>query len=89
MIGVRYHNTMARRDDGWVITKRQADPDWHTGPYPQTDTLTILVESIEVTAGLFGRYAEAIRGLPSGELAIRDLRCERFRLQAEGLVDIY
>jgi hypothetical protein len=45
------------------------------------------VETLE--AGLFGRYAEAIRGLPSGELAIGDLRCERFRLQAEGLVEIY
>jgi hypothetical protein len=52
--------------------------------------MTVEREGVEtLEAGLFERYAEAIRGLPSGELAIGDLRCERFLLQAEGLVEIY
>jgi hypothetical protein len=52
--------------------------------------MTVEREGVEtLEAGLFERYAEAIRGLPSGEFAIRDLRCERFQLQAEGLVEIY
>lgn len=34
VVGVRYHDTVARRGDGWVIAKRRTDPDWRTGPYP-------------------------------------------------------
>lgn len=36
VVGVRYHDTLARRGDGWVITRRSVSPDWRTGPYPQT-----------------------------------------------------
>ena len=36
VVGVRYHDTVARQGDGWVITKRHTDPDWRTGPYPLT-----------------------------------------------------
>jgi hypothetical protein len=40
-------------------------------------------------SGLFERYAGAIAGLPSGQLTIEDLRCERFRLQADGRVEVF
>jgi hypothetical protein len=36
VVGVRYHDTLARRGDGWTITGRQVSPDWKVGPYPQT-----------------------------------------------------
>lgn len=48
-----------------------------------------MAESIDGTADLFGHYANTIRGLTPGELAVGDLLCERFRLQAEGLVEVY
>lgn len=34
VVGVRYHDTLVRRGDGWVITKRRVDPDWRSGSYP-------------------------------------------------------
>jgi hypothetical protein len=36
VVGVRYNDTVQRRDGAWRITKRQVAPDWRTGPYPQT-----------------------------------------------------
>lgn len=36
VVGVRYLDTLQRRDEGWRITSRQVSPDWRTGPYPQT-----------------------------------------------------
>jgi hypothetical protein len=36
VVGVRYLDTLQRRDEGWRITRRQVAPDWRTGPYPQT-----------------------------------------------------
>jgi len=35
VVGVRYLDTVQRRDEGWRITRRQVAPDWRTGPYPQ------------------------------------------------------
>ncbi len=35
VVGVRYHDTLGRHGDGWLITKRRVDPDWRSGPYPQ------------------------------------------------------
>jgi hypothetical protein len=35
IVGVRYLDTVVRRGDGWIITKRKVEPDWRTGPYPQ------------------------------------------------------
>jgi hypothetical protein len=35
VVGVRYLDTVQRRQDGWRITRRQVAPDWRTGPYPQ------------------------------------------------------
>ena len=34
VVGVRYHDTMARDGDDWVITHRHVDPDWRVGAYP-------------------------------------------------------
>jgi hypothetical protein len=36
VVGVRYLDTVQRRDGRWLITERQVAPDWRTGPYPQT-----------------------------------------------------
>ena len=36
VVGVRYLDTLQRRNEGWRITRRQVAPDWRTGPYPQT-----------------------------------------------------
>jgi hypothetical protein len=36
IVGVRYHDTLARRGAGWIIVRRQVDPDWRSGPYPTT-----------------------------------------------------
>jgi hypothetical protein len=35
VVGVRYLDTVQRRQEGWRITRRQVAPDWRTGPYPQ------------------------------------------------------
>jgi 3-phenylpropionate/cinnamic acid dioxygenase small subunit len=35
IVGVRYRDTVERRADGWIITKRKVEPDWRRGPYPQ------------------------------------------------------
>jgi 3-phenylpropionate/cinnamic acid dioxygenase small subunit len=35
VVGVRYLDTVQRRNEGWRITSRQVAPDWRTGPYPQ------------------------------------------------------
>ena len=34
VVGVRYHDSMVRAGDRWVISRRRVDPDWRTGPYP-------------------------------------------------------
>ncbi len=34
VVGVRYHDTMARSGEDWVITHRHVDPDWRVGSYP-------------------------------------------------------
>ena len=34
VVGVRYHDTVVRNGDGWLISRRHVDPDWRTGPYP-------------------------------------------------------
>jgi SnoaL-like domain len=36
VVGVRYLDTVQRRNERWRITRRQVAPDWRTGPYPQT-----------------------------------------------------
>jgi len=36
VVGVRYHDTLRRHADGWVIAARRVDGDWRTGPYPET-----------------------------------------------------
>lgn len=36
VVGVRYHDSMVRAGDRWVISRRRVDPDWRTGPYPTT-----------------------------------------------------
>ena len=35
VVGVRYHDTVERVGDGWLITHRHVDPDWRVGPYPE------------------------------------------------------
>jgi hypothetical protein len=34
VVGVRYHDTMKRVGDKWIIARRKVDPDWRNGPYP-------------------------------------------------------
>jgi hypothetical protein len=34
IVGVRYHDSMVRAGDKWVISRRRVDPDWRSGPYP-------------------------------------------------------
>jgi hypothetical protein len=34
IVGVRYHDTMRRAGDGWIIGFRHVDPDWRVGAYP-------------------------------------------------------
>lgn len=34
VVGVRYHDTVGRDGDDWVITHRHVDPDWRVGLYP-------------------------------------------------------
>jgi len=36
IVGVRYHDTLVRSGERWVISHRHVDPDWRVGPYPQT-----------------------------------------------------
>jgi hypothetical protein len=36
IVGVRYHDTMVRAGDKWIISRRRVDPDWRSGPYPST-----------------------------------------------------
>jgi hypothetical protein len=33
IVGVRYHDTLARADGGWQIVHRHVDPDWRVGEY--------------------------------------------------------
>jgi hypothetical protein len=34
VVGIRYHDTVVRHGDGWLISHRHVDPDWRSGPYP-------------------------------------------------------
>jgi hypothetical protein len=54
----------------------------------QGDTVTSVIGA-PVAGDLFEAYADAIRNLPSRDLDVDDLRCERFRLQAEKRIDVY
>jgi len=33
-VGVRYHDTLVRDGDDWLISFRHVDPDWRVGIYP-------------------------------------------------------
>ena len=39
VVGVRYHDTVVRNGEGWLIARRHVDPDWRVGPYPRPDGL--------------------------------------------------
>jgi hypothetical protein len=34
IVGVRYHDTLVRSADDWLISFRHVDPDWRVGTYP-------------------------------------------------------
>ena len=34
IVGVRYHDSVVRSGDRWIIARRRVDPDWRSGPYP-------------------------------------------------------
>jgi hypothetical protein len=34
IVGVRYHDSMVRAGDQWLIARRRVSPDWRRGPYP-------------------------------------------------------
>jgi hypothetical protein len=34
IVGVRYHDSMVRDGDRWLIARRRVSPDWRRGPYP-------------------------------------------------------
>lgn len=34
IVGVRYHDQLARTAQGWRISARRVSPDWRQGPYP-------------------------------------------------------
>jgi hypothetical protein len=34
IVGVRYHDSVIRSGDGWLIARRHVDPDWRQGEYP-------------------------------------------------------
>jgi len=36
VVGVRYHDSVVRNGEGWLIARRHVDPDWRVGPYPAT-----------------------------------------------------
>jgi hypothetical protein len=36
VVGVRYHDSVVRDGEGWLIARRHVDPDWRVGPYPAT-----------------------------------------------------
>lgn len=37
VMGVRYQDNVARRDDDWIIVKRRAIPHWVRGPLPRPE----------------------------------------------------